>query len=148
VIAFALGSAFCALSGALLASVTGYLSPASFDLWTSIYLLVAVVIGGRVSVLGSLLGAAFIVGVPYESASIPALSNLLLGALLIVILLIRPDGLRGVIVDLFAWIAQIWSHLRKPNQSRKQLVVPATSAHPEGPGMQNDVVRPESTRSL
>jgi branched-chain amino acid transport system permease protein len=145
VIAFAIGSAFCALGGALLASVTGYLSPQSFDLWTSIYLLVAVVIGGRVSVLGSLLGAAFIVGVPYESASIPALSNLLLGALLIIILLIRPDGLRGVIVDFFGWIAQVWS--QQWSRYRKPLVVPATSAHLEESTI-GDVVQPESTRSL
>lgn len=113
VVAFACGSALCGLSGALLATVTGYLSPDSFTLWSSIYLIVAIVVGGRVSTLGALLGTVFIVAVPYESTSIPALSNLLLGALLVLVLLLRPDGLKGLIVDIGRWIAQLVSLVKK-----------------------------------
>jgi branched-chain amino acid transport system permease protein len=105
--AFATGSALCALSGGILATATGYLSPGSFSLWTSIYLIVAVVVGGRTSTLGALLGAAFVVIVPYESSSIPALTNLLLGILLIVVLLLRPDGIRGLIADVTLMVARI-----------------------------------------
>jgi branched-chain amino acid transport system permease protein len=105
--AFAAGSALCALSGGVLASVTGYLSPGSFSLWTSIYLIVAVVVGGRTSTLGALLGAVFTVVVPYESSSIPYLTNLLLGILLIVVLMVRPDGLRGLLVDVFQRVSAI-----------------------------------------
>jgi branched-chain amino acid transport system permease protein len=105
--AFATGSALCALSGGVLATSTGYLSPGSFSLWTSIYLIVAVVVGGRTSTFGALLGAAFVVIVPYESSSIPALTNLLLGILLIVVLLLRPDGIRGLIADVAGIVAGI-----------------------------------------
>ena len=76
-------------------------------MWTSIYLLVAVVVGGRVSIVGALLGAAFIETIPYESASVPALANLLMGALLIVVLVLRPNGLRSLLVDLLAWLTRI-----------------------------------------
>jgi branched-chain amino acid transport system permease protein len=105
VTAFAVGAAFCGLGGAVQASTTGFLSSESFTLWTSIYLIVAVVVGGRQSTLGALLGSAFVVVIPYESSSVAWLSNLLLGAVLIVLLLLRPDGLKGLFVNIASWIA-------------------------------------------
>jgi ABC-type branched-subunit amino acid transport system permease subunit len=136
-IAFAFGSALCALSGALLATVTAYLSPESFTLWTSIYLIVAVVVGGRVSTFGALLGSIFIVAVPYESTSIPALSNLLLGALLVVVLLLRPDGLEGFVVDCGRWLSRLPALFR----GSKPAVPPTAGAPNLLVGKDRDVVR-------
>jgi ABC-type branched-subunit amino acid transport system permease subunit len=103
VAAFAISSALCGLGGALIVSLSGYLTPNSFSLWDSIYLVVAVVVGGRNSVLGAAIGAAFVVGVPYASSGVPALSGIVLGLALIVILILRPNGLRSLIVAPLLW---------------------------------------------
>jgi ABC-type branched-subunit amino acid transport system permease subunit len=111
VTAFAIGAALCGLGGAVMATATGFLSSESFTLWTSIYLIVAVVVGGRISTLGALLGSAFVVAIPYESSSIAWLTNLLLGIVLIIVLLVRPDGLKGLLVNVVgggaAWVDRL-----------------------------------------
>jgi branched-chain amino acid transport system permease protein len=96
VVAFSFGSALCGLSGALLASMTGYITPSTFGLFDSIYLLAAVVVGGRASVLGGVLGAAFIVGVPYLLSGVEAASSVLLGCALVLVLLVRPNGVASL----------------------------------------------------
>jgi branched-chain amino acid transport system permease protein len=98
VLAFVLGAGLSGLGGALVSSVTGYLSPESFTLWDSIYLVVAVVIGGRGSALGALIGAALVVGVPYATSGSSAWSGVALGLALIVVLLVRPQGVRGLLL--------------------------------------------------
>jgi len=112
VTAFAIGAALCGLGGAVMATATGFLSSESFTLWTSIYLIVAVVVGGRISTLGALLGSAFVVAIPYESSSIAWLTNLLLGIVLIIVLLVRPDGLKGLLVNVVSGIAAWVDRLR------------------------------------
>lgn len=107
VTAFGIGSALCALSGAILAMNTGYLAPESFTLWTSIYLVVAVVVGGRASTFGALVGASFIIIVPDKSTSIPALSNVLLGVVLLIVLLLWPNGIRDILVRALRRVANI-----------------------------------------
>jgi branched-chain amino acid transport system permease protein len=96
VAAFAFSSALCGLAGALLASITGYLTVLTFTLWDSIYLLVAVVVGGRASVLGCALGAIFIVGVPYETNGFALAPGILTSVALIIVLLFRPQGVQSL----------------------------------------------------
>lgn len=93
VFAFAVGSALCGLAGASLASITGYLTPETFTVWDSIYLIVAVIVGGRSSVLGATLGAAFIVGTPYYASSAPAVPGIVFGLALALVILLRPQGI-------------------------------------------------------
>jgi ABC-type branched-subunit amino acid transport system permease subunit len=114
VAAFAAGSALCSLSGAVLASNTGFLSPQSFTLWTSIYLVVAVVVGGRASTFGALIGAAFIIIIPDKSSSIPELSNLLLGVALLVVLVLWPNGIRQILFRAARWATTRKRGLRPP----------------------------------
>jgi branched-chain amino acid transport system permease protein len=93
----AIGGALAGLAAALTVLLIGYVSPESFTLWTAIFLLAAVVIGGSSSVVGSLLGAAFITLVPVYTASYPQLPQILFGLAVIATIMFAPRGLANLI---------------------------------------------------
>ncbi len=110
-LAFAISSFYCGVAGALFAfAYLGNVEPQAFDLDLSFRILFMIIIGGVGSVLGSFLGAAFIVILPilldisatgFERAAgiaVPAglVSNLtliLFGALIVFFLAVEPLGL-------------------------------------------------------
>ncbi|HEY6865001.1 MAG TPA: branched-chain amino acid ABC transporter permease [Burkholderiales bacterium] len=110
-LAFAISSFYCGVAGALFAfAYLGNVEPQAFDLDLSFRILFMIIIGGVGSVLGSFLGAAFIVVLPilldiaatgFERAAgiaVPAglVSNLtliLFGALIVFFLAVEPLGL-------------------------------------------------------
>ncbi len=105
--AFAVSSFVCGIAGALWAFV--YLQswePLAFDINRSFQLLFMVIIGGLGSILGSFLGAAFIVmlpiflnqvpaalGVPLATDTVSHLEFMSFGALIIFFLIVEPRGL-------------------------------------------------------
>ena len=105
--AFAVSSFFVGLAGALWAFV--YLEawePLAFDVNRSFQLLFMVIIGGLGSILGSFLGAAFIVilplvlnqlptwlGIPLSTAMISHIEFMVFGALIVFFLIVEPHGL-------------------------------------------------------
>ncbi len=105
--AFAVSSFVCGIAGALWAFV--YLQswePLAFDINRSFQLLFMVIIGGLGSILGSFLGAAFIVmlpiflnqvpaalGVPLATDTVSHLEFMTFGALIIFFLIVEPHGL-------------------------------------------------------
>jgi branched-chain amino acid transport system permease protein len=107
-LAFAVSSFYCGVAGALWAfAYLGSVEPQAFDLTRSFQILFMIIIGGVGSVLGSFLGAAFIVLLPIflnvaGHAFLPArisgslTSNLELvvfGALIVFFLAVEPHGL-------------------------------------------------------
>jgi len=101
VVVFGVSSALAALGGAMLAFYNGIAAPGLFGFSTSILIVAMVVLGGRGNLLGSLLGAAIVTAagpffekVIQMEADKAALARLLaFGLLLIVVLLLRPQGL-------------------------------------------------------
>lgn len=95
---FLLASVFAGVAGWLYSGINGFVSPPDFNLFASVYLLVAVVVGGAGSVLGAWVGAAYIVVVPqvFTALGVPNLYALLGGALLAAVALLAPDGLVGL----------------------------------------------------
>ena len=105
--AFAVSSFIVGVAGALWAFV--YLvswEPLAFDVNRSFQLLFMVIIGGLGSILGSFLGAAFIVilplmlnqlptwlGIPLSTAMISHLEFMIFGALIVFFLIVEPHGL-------------------------------------------------------
>lgn len=112
VVAFALGSGLAGVAGALSAAQTGYLSPDSFTIWTSIYLLAAVVVGGAVSPVGSLIGAAFITIVPYYSGNVAALPDVVLGLILCITIIAMPRGVVSLGNVVQTWTSNALANLR------------------------------------
>jgi branched-chain amino acid transport system permease protein len=107
VTAFAVSSFFVGLAGALWAFVyLGAWEPLAFDVNRSFQLLFMVIIGGLGSILGSFLGAAFIVilplvlnqlpgwlGVGLSTAMISHIEFMVFGALIVFFLIVEPRGL-------------------------------------------------------
>jgi branched-chain amino acid transport system permease protein len=114
VLAFVIGAALSGLGGAMVVSLTGYLSPESFGLFDSIYLVVAVVIGGRASILGAVIGAALVVGVPYAASGSSAVTGMALGIALVAVLLLRPQGVRGLLLAPAGGLLDVTTGGRQP----------------------------------
>lgn len=93
VAAFAVGSAMGALGGGLFAYLSAYISPDAFDSTLSIQFLVMVVLGGLGSMLGPIVGVVVLVIVPLLLAPYPHVNTIVYGALLIVLVRLRPRGL-------------------------------------------------------
>jgi len=106
-LAFAISSFYCGVAGALYAFVLlGTVDAQAFDLHRSFQILFMIIIGGVGSILGSFLGAAFIVLLPiclnligqvlHGAISTQFLANLemmLFGGLIIFFLIVEPHGL-------------------------------------------------------
>lgn len=74
------------------ALLVGYVSPDGYSLFTSIYLLVAVYVGGPSTVFGSFVGALIITMVPYYAGG-TGIPQILFGLLLLLILAFAPEGI-------------------------------------------------------
>jgi len=95
--AFAVGSTFAGLAGALYAIAVQFVSPDSFQIAVSINFLVAAVVGGIGAVAGALVGGLFLQFVPSVvqlwATRFPP--DVIFGALLIAVLFALPEGVVG-----------------------------------------------------
>jgi len=104
-LAFAVSSFYCGVAGALYAyAYLGTVEPEAYNLDLSFRILFMIIIGGVGSILGSFLGAAFIVLLPIllnviaHALSLPTsvasnLELMVFGALIIFFLIVEPHGL-------------------------------------------------------
>jgi branched-chain amino acid transport system permease protein len=92
-LAFAIGASFAGLSGAIFGSRVGSVFPNSFELLISINVLAIIIVGGVGSLPGVILGAFFLVGLPELLREFVEFRLLIYGILLIVMMLVRPEGL-------------------------------------------------------
>jgi branched-chain amino acid transport system permease protein len=91
-LAFAMGAAFAGLSGAIFATKLGSVFPHSFNLLISINVLSLIIVGGIGSLPGVIIGALILVGLPELLREFAEYRLLMYGALLIVMMLARPEG--------------------------------------------------------
>jgi branched-chain amino acid transport system permease protein len=110
-LAFAISSFYAGVTGVLYTYYLGVANYEQFQLVTSVDYLAMIIIGGLGSVLGSILGAAFVtllpIGIRYAAEAagglflspqavlnlIPNLRLILFGALILVFLILEPEGL-------------------------------------------------------
>lgn len=114
-LAFGLGAAYAGVAGALGAAFLRIVTPDQFTLIVSVFFLAAVVVGGRASILGSVLGAVFMTLMPEIlqfvlrvvsgganlAVVIVPLREIIFGALIVGFLLFEPRGLVGLIERAF-----------------------------------------------
>ncbi|WP_442891803.1 branched-chain amino acid ABC transporter permease [Aggregatilinea sp.] len=91
--AFAIGAAFAGIGGVLFAARQRNIYPADFDLNVSITVLSLVIIGGMGSIPGVIMGAIVLIGIPEMLRELATYRILAFGALLVAIVIIRPEGL-------------------------------------------------------
>lgn len=110
--AFVVSSVFASLAGATLAILLEIVSPGAYALGLSLSLLVGVVLGGRTSLVGALIGAVLLVALPEWVRAIAAnqgwpnqiadnAPNFMYGALVVLVVLLAPGGLVGLISSLW-----------------------------------------------
>lgn len=92
-LAFMIGASVGAVAGALFAVQIGSLAPSSFTVLISIQVLAVVILGGMGSIRGVLLGALVLVGLPGFLSEFEQYQLLLYGAALVIMMLLRPQGL-------------------------------------------------------
>ena len=92
-LAFTLSAASGGLAGAIFAVKLGTIFPHSFNLLISVNVLSLIIVGGMGSVPGVVVGALALVGLPELLREFSEYRLLLYGALLIVMMLARPEGL-------------------------------------------------------
>ncbi len=105
-LAFGVSAGFTGVAGALGAIAVAFVSPDSFTVQLSIFLLVGLVVGGLASIPGAVFGAIFIQYVPniadQVSKSAPAA---IYGVLLIALMYLMPTGVMGM-------VQRVWARLR------------------------------------
>jgi branched-chain amino acid transport system permease protein len=92
-LAFALGASFAGVGGAIFASWVHSAFPNSFTLLVSINILSLVIVGGLGSIPGVIIGALVLVGLPEVLRAFADYRMLTFGALLVLMMLARPEGL-------------------------------------------------------
>jgi branched-chain amino acid transport system permease protein len=95
--AFTLGSAFAGLGGALLAHYLGFVSPESFNMQISVAAIIMLVVGGRLPVLGPLVGALIMTPLPELFRGAVQTQNIFYGVTLILILRFLPQGFASLL---------------------------------------------------
>jgi branched-chain amino acid transport system permease protein len=102
VTAFAVSAALAAMAGSLYAHYITYIDPTSFTVMESILVISMVIIGGAGSLWGPLVGAVVLVTLPealrfvgLPSSVAANLRQIIYGALLVVMMMVRPKGLVG-----------------------------------------------------
>ena len=90
---FLFSGAVAGVAGGLFASLQTYITPDAFTFDLSVLFFIAILIGGRGSILGPLLGTIVLTVLPEFSAPLVSWSTFLYAALLLVIVLAMPGGI-------------------------------------------------------
>jgi len=100
VLVFALGGGIAAIAGSTMAYFITFISPVSFSIEISIFIIVMVVLGGEASFWGPLVGAAILVGLPEALRFLPGtagfvdvLREIFYGLILMFMMIFRPQGI-------------------------------------------------------
>lgn len=95
-LAFAIGSAYGGLAGALVTSLVQFIEPGSFSLLHSLRILLMVVVGGAGFFFGPFVGAAVVILLPEILRFTEGYYLIIYSALVIVMLAFVPNGLLGI----------------------------------------------------
>jgi len=98
-VGFAVSAAVAGLAGVMLGLVSGFVSPETFSLVLAVNLIAATVLGGTGSLIGAVLGGAFLASAPSMASSLSVDQPYLLGGLLILSLIFLPEGVVPAIVS-------------------------------------------------
>jgi branched-chain amino acid transport system permease protein len=94
---FLFSGAVAGIAGGLFASLQSYITPDAFTLDLSVLFFIAILIGGRGSILGPLLGTILLTVLPEFAAPLVAWSTFLYAVLLLVIVLAIPGGIAEIL---------------------------------------------------
>ena len=96
-VAFAFGGFGAGVSGAIAAHLYSYINHQTFDSQLSLLALTMVILGGMGNVLGAVLGAVALVGLPELFRVTAEYRILIYGVALLLLIRFRPQGLLGAV---------------------------------------------------
>lgn len=95
VLAFVVGAFFAGAAGATLVHYEGYVTPDNFNFMQSVELVVIVTLAGSGSITGTVVVAAILTWLPEQLRQFHDYRMILYSLLLIVLMVVRPNGLLG-----------------------------------------------------
>ncbi|RAH99172.1 branched-chain amino acid ABC transporter permease [Acuticoccus sediminis] len=96
--AFTFSGFTAGVAGALFASLQSYITPDTFIFELGLFFFVCIIIGGRGSIVGPLLGTVVLTALPEVVAPLANLGNFFYGALLLVVVLLLPEGISNLVI--------------------------------------------------
>jgi len=114
VLAFVIGAAFAGLAGALYAHYFFIIKPENFGFLKSFDILVMVVLGGLGSTTGAILAAIFITVLNAFLQNYAAVRMIIYAAILVLVMIYRPQGLMGNKELGYASFKRIWGGKNGP----------------------------------
>jgi branched-chain amino acid transport system permease protein len=84
------------VAGAVFASLQSYITPDTFIFELSLFFFVCIIIGGRGSIVGPLIGTIVLTALPDLVAPLAKLGNFFYGLLLLIVVLLVPEGIGRV----------------------------------------------------
>jgi branched-chain amino acid transport system permease protein len=92
-LSYGLGAAFAGLAGSIFATMLTSVYPSSFQLLISVNVVALLIVGGMGSLPGVVIGALALIGLPELLREFGEYRYLFYGAVLIVMMRLRPEGL-------------------------------------------------------
>lgn len=111
---FVISAFFTGFAGGLYAYWVGFVSPNDFTVVTSFLLLAMIVVGGLASLTGAIVGAVLFTLIPHFTSQFIGVTNLVIGAAMVLIILFRPQGLVS--------LQELFQKKRSHDQPFQQLV--------------------------
>ena len=100
VLVFGLSGGLAAITGSLMAHYISFISPFSFTIEVSVFIIVMVVLGGEANFWGPIMGAAILMGITEALRFVPGASNyidaareIFYGLILMFLMIFRPQGI-------------------------------------------------------
>jgi len=115
---FVLGSVLAAVGGAILASVQGLVTPDVLSESAEITLLLMVFVAGRKSVAGVIIGAIVIEYLTTSTSFISTNLGFIEGIVLLLVLLVEPDGVAGAVARLLGRRTDSWTESIRARSDR------------------------------
>jgi len=113
---FTIACFFSGIAGSLFAHYVNALSPANnpgnqFAIWTSIYAIVYMVVGGQASFAGPIIGTTLLMLIPELARPLQQYRPLLNGVIMILIVFFAPGGVIGLFQNI--WHSRFFARFRK-----------------------------------
>ncbi|MEG1641625.1 MAG: branched-chain amino acid ABC transporter permease [Synergistaceae bacterium] len=117
VLSLSISGFYCGVAGALLAGFMSFIQPVMFDMAKSTELVSIVVFGGLGSISGCLLGTTILTVVTEVFRPISQYRMLVYGLVLVLVMVIRPEGIMGTNELTFSYIKNIFSKKKSTKEA-------------------------------
>lgn len=117
-ISFAINAALAGLSGGFLAHYVGFIQPSMFGIPKSTELIAMVIFGGMHSVTGAVLASIVLTALPEVLRVASAWRLVAYGALVVTIMVVRPEGLLGSWELSWSSFRELWSAWQRRFQTQ------------------------------